>query len=473
MASLRVGLVFSFTVLLAACGDRQSASLDELTAAGYSLNVAEYHRAAREGDVAALALFLKAGVRPDIQNLLGETALYHAAAAGKLEAVEWLIAKGSNVSQRTASGVGLLHAAVESGSPRVVEVLMKTGLQPQSHDPLLVLSAKLGHLELCQMLLELCLTQLDESFLEAAAAGRVAVADYLLKRGANAFASRPPDGLTALMLAAQNNHDRMVEYLLANGANRFALDAEGRCAYAFAASARAERCVTLLASPVTLDERDLGLVQDGGGGDGLREVKLGTGAEAQPVEPAEGGVKPLAAIAQVLGPADAGQDVVSRLRLRTVREAMAPLMIGAIGPDKVTMLLLGSGGVAELAADSEVGDTGWRLVRVNRAPEDEDAAVLPLWMYPHVELKHAASGLLRMGLVAVPVRAGESRALLAMEGRSGSFEARVGDRVHLDGALQRPWVVVRISPASVSMENGGQARHIGPHGTVADDPTVR
>ncbi len=473
LARARGCLALMMALLLSACGDRQATSLAELAGAGYALNVAEYHRAAREGDVKALALFLKAGVKPDIQNRRGETALFHAAGAGKLEVVEWLMAQGCNVQQRTTDGTGVLHAAVEGGSSGVVEMLMKAGLQPESRDPLLVLSARLGHLELCQMLLRHCRSQLDEAFLEAAASGRTAVVDYLLKQGADPFASRSPDGLTALMLAAQQNQDRMVDYLLANGANRFAQDAEGRCAYAFAASAGAERCASLLATPVTLDERDLGLVEDGQQASALREVQMGAAADSRPAETSDNAVKPLADMAKSLGPADAGQDVLARLRLRSVREAMAPLMISAIGEEKVSVLLLGSGGTTELAPGSEVAGTGWRLLAVNRAPANSQEAVLPPWMYPHVELRHATTGLRRIGLTAVPIRAGETRALLEMQGRSGSFEARVGDKVHLNGALQPPWQVVSISPASVGVENGGHFRQIGPQGVLTSKAADR
>lgn len=466
VANIRKWLPMICLIALPGCGDRQAASLDELADEGYALSVAEFHRAASTGDMAALERFQKAGVRLDIRDREGETALHHAAAAGKEDAVDWLIAQGCNVRNRSASNESILHAAVSGGNARVVESLMNAGLQPENSDPLLVLSARLGHLELCQMLLDHCRTQLDDAFLEAAAAGRMAVTDYLLKQGANAFATRPPASTTALMLAAQNDHQRMVEYLMQNGANRFALDAEGRCAYRVAASAGASQCLPLLAAPVSLEERDLGLIEDKAGGEGLSEVKMDTGAGTSADSPAEGGVKPLALLPKMLGPADAGTDVIARMRLRTVREAMAPLMIAQIGPEKATLLLLASGGSVDLGPDSEVGTTGWRLVRFHPAPADDSKTTLPAWMYPHIELQHGISGQRRIGLVAVPVRAGESRALLEMEARSGGFEARVGDKVHLSGALQAPWEVVAISPARVSLTCNGETRHIGPHGPL-------
>lgn len=462
--------VMACLILLTSCGDRQAASLEELAEDGYTLSVAEYHRAASGGDVNALERFVKAGVRVDIRDREGETALHHAAAAGKEEAVAWLLAQGCNLQNRSKSNESILHAAVTGGNGRVVESLMKAGVQPDNNDPLLVLGARLGHLELCQMLLETCRPQLNEAFLEAAASGRMAVTDFLLKQGANAFATRPPNGVTALMLAAQNNHQRMVEYLLQNGANRFALDAEGRCAYRFASSAGAADCVAILAAKVSLEERDLGLVEDKSTGQLLSEVKIDTGSGPLSDEPIEGGVKPLALLPKLLGPADTGTDVISRLRLRTVREAMAPLMIAQIQPEKATLLLLASGGSLDVGPDSAVGETGWRLVRFHLAPEDMAKATLPAWMYPHVELQHVASRQRRIGLVAVPVRAGESRALLMMEARKGGFEARVGDKIHLTGALQEPWEVVSISPASIKLTCKGETRLIGPHGAIGSDP---
>jgi hypothetical protein len=453
---------------LLSCGDRQSDSLSALATAGYSLDIQDYHRAAKSGDVEALRLFIQAGVRLDLRDAAGCTALFHAAHAAKEDAVGWLLGQGASVQVSGSGGSSVLHAAVTGGSARVVEELLRAGARPAANESLLTLAARLGHLEVCQMLLTEPGAALDEAFLEAVAAGRMAVTDYLLKRGADAFATRLPDGISALMLAAQNDHQVLLKYLLQNGANRFALDAEGRCAYRFAASAAAANCEPLLAQPVTLAERELGLVLDPTADSNLREVTMTAGIQAAASAGSDAGVRALSALPATLGPADLGTDVMARLRLLTVREAMAPVLVAAIQEQTATVLMLASGGSATVAAGQVIDHTGWRLLTVHQRPSDPERRVLPEWMYPHVELEHLASRARRIGLIAVPVRAGETCAMLGLEGRRGAFEARVGDKLHLTGALQTPWSVVAMSPAAVTFELSGRKVMIGPHGVVSE-----
>lgn len=438
-------------LLLVGCRDRQSESLVGLAQAGYSLSVGEFHRAAQEGDVAAMELFLNAGTRLDIRGERGETALTLAARGGRAAAVDWLIRKSVALTIRNQSGEGVMIAAVMGGSAQVLDLFLRAGVVVDDNDKLLVLAAKQGHLELCQMLLTKCGSQMDQAFLAAAGAGQVAVADYLLRNGADPFILSPGDGATALMLAAQGNHRRMAEFLLQNGANRFALDSGGRCAFELAASAGAKDCVELLGEEVNLAERELGLVEDVHAASVLQEVRMVAGSEAGPEESLEVGVKPFAMMSRLLGPADAGTDMVLRLRLKTVREAMAPFLLSRVDEGGGGFLLLAAGEATDVQVGGQIGTTGWKLVR--SAPTASTAAIgtLPKWMYPNVELEHMESGRRRLALVAVPTRSGEARALMEMQGRKGAFEARAGDKLHLDGPLQAPWEVLWISPAGVEM----------------------
>ena len=433
--------------LATGCKDRQAESLDGLSKAGYSLSVAEFHKAASAGEVAALELCLKAGVRLDLPGENGETALTLAARCGKPAAVEWLIAKGASLTVRNRSGEGVMTASVMGGSAEVLGQFVRAGVALDDKDQLLVLAAKRGHLELCQMLLSKSGIQLDQAFLAAAGAGQVAVADYLLRNGADLFVLSSGDESTALMLAAQGNHRSMIEYLLQNGANRFALDAADRCAWQLAASTGAKESLAVLGAEVSLAERELGLVE--GSEAALQEVRMG--GEVRTEESLEVGVKPFAMMSRLLGPADAGADMVMKLRLKTVREAMASFLVSRVDEAGAGFLLLATGEAMEVKAGESVGKSGWKLVRSALQPAADAPGALPKWMYPHVVVEHPASGRRRLALVAVPVRSGEVRALLEMEGRKGTFEARVGDKLHLDGPLQSPWEVLWMSPAGVEM----------------------
>jgi hypothetical protein len=115
---------------------------DEITDAHY----ATLHRAAEQGDVAALALLLDCGFDPNRgEGEMGKTALHSAAMAGRLDAVRLLLARGASPAARDRefNGQPLVWAAEGSRSHRdragdyadVGRLLLDAGSPTEWHQP--------------------------------------------------------------------------------------------------------------------------------------------------------------------------------------------------------------------------------------------------------------------------------------------------------------------------------------------------
>jgi ankyrin repeat protein len=85
-------------------------------------------RAAAEGHLAAIALLLRAGARPDAKDADGVTALVWAAVGGHADVASALIAAGADVNwQGGYHNSTALHAAATHGRASVVRVLLAAG----------------------------------------------------------------------------------------------------------------------------------------------------------------------------------------------------------------------------------------------------------------------------------------------------------------------------------------------------------
>ena len=88
----------------------------------------DVHRAAREGDLAALERRLQEGTDPDARDVAGRTPLLEAVAAGRLDAMRLLLSpRGAAVNVAASSGRTPLIEAAEHGRAEAARLLIDAG----------------------------------------------------------------------------------------------------------------------------------------------------------------------------------------------------------------------------------------------------------------------------------------------------------------------------------------------------------
>jgi ankyrin repeat protein len=97
--------------------------------------ISEFIRAAGQGDIATMDLFLAAGECIDVQDpSTGWTALMAAIHGGRLEAVRYLLAYGAQVNVRDVNGCTALMCAGHCGDCDVVQALLAAGADREARN---------------------------------------------------------------------------------------------------------------------------------------------------------------------------------------------------------------------------------------------------------------------------------------------------------------------------------------------------
>lgn len=387
--SLAIGH-FSFVIvlglLLVACGDPQAEALKQLSTKGYSLSLAEFHRAARAGEVDCVRWFVQAGMEPDLMDAAGKTALEVAVSAGQAGVVEALLLSGAALPE--AKGHALLVAGVKAGSKEVVELLLEHGLRPvpgEQPSPL-VLAAGAKLVAVVEALLPFCPEVVQEGIFAAAASGDVAVLSKLVRAGGSLWAV-DAQRRTPLIIAAANGQAAAVDLMLASGVDTLCLDAEQRCALEHAVQAGHEGIAGKL-SVITLQDDEVT--------DPLEAASLRTRGNA----------------AEVL---ELGRLIYVRPRL----EPLPFLLERMEGRQSVLRLLLENRQVI-LAEGADIPGTAWRVGAVKTVPPFSGLVVQSVsgtgacWLLPQ---RAAGQGL----LVAVVRDAADGHLYLAKVGDAFSI----------------------------------------------------
>jgi ankyrin repeat protein len=230
--------------------------------------------ASAHGHTEIVRLLLEFGAEMELEHPEGVTPLMYAAAGGFAETVSLLLEKDShaqtNINKKHKQGGTALMEAVTIGSSSVVELLLKHGADAFVVDnegvTSLMSAASQGHTEICRLLIGkgLSVNTVAKSggtaLMFAASGGHSNTTQLLLESGAdvNIVVQATPeyietvakaiaegkeevephkDGVTALMLAAQNGHYSVVELLLSQSpvpVEVLAQDEEGMSALIYA-----------------------------------------------------------------------------------------------------------------------------------------------------------------------------------------------------------------------------------------------
>lgn len=92
------------------------------------------HRAAAEGDIAALEAGIQEGENIDATDRRGMTPLHKAAANGQVKAVEILLAKGADPELKDRDGRNVLKLAKDEGQDAVVEFIKEWNSRKEEDD---------------------------------------------------------------------------------------------------------------------------------------------------------------------------------------------------------------------------------------------------------------------------------------------------------------------------------------------------
>ena len=203
-------------------------------------------RAAASGQAELVALFLERGAAIDATSIDGSTALYQAAETGRLPIVRQLVEGGANFRLPGRTGITPLAAAAYMGSEPIVELLIEKGADPNAVDntqkTAIVYAAGKGFSGIVRLLLDhgvdvnaryghdlTALMWTAGYTAEAGVNDVVKVLTLLVERGAR-LDDQDDRGRTALMIAAELNHEAAVDLLLGRGADKTLRDKQGKTA---------------------------------------------------------------------------------------------------------------------------------------------------------------------------------------------------------------------------------------------------
>ncbi|CAA2137906.1 quinoprotein dehydrogenase-associated putative ABC transporter substrate-binding protein [Hyphomicrobium sp. ghe19] len=175
-----------------------------------------------------MQVLLDAGAKPDATDSDDMTALEHAINVNHVPSIELLAKHGADIEKGTEKGYTALEVALSNGNFFAAKALMDAGAKvnvaggPEKVTPLMV-----------------CATQLQpQQRLNQLARGPtpLALAEELIKKGADVNAASA-DGVTALMIAAAQNNAPMIGLLLRSGADPKKKSSAGKTAIDIASDA--------------------------------------------------------------------------------------------------------------------------------------------------------------------------------------------------------------------------------------------
>lgn len=155
-----------------------------------------FGRAVEEGDTNAVELFLAAGMKPDVKDAAGRTALINAASRGSNNISQKLLSKGADINARDNTGSTALMQSALGGHKETTKVLLENRADVNLTD-----------------------NNGQTALIYAAAQGRAEIVRMLLNNGAR-LDVKDSRGRDALAWAENNDHSDVVDLLKKAGAKR-------------------------------------------------------------------------------------------------------------------------------------------------------------------------------------------------------------------------------------------------------------
>ena len=397
-----LGLLWMVAALLmTGCGDAQSRAMKELKKKGYALELADFFKAAAAGDLAAMPVFLNAGMAADVRDGKGESALLHAIRSGQPSVVAFLLKEGVKLDGQALGAGELLRAAIRSKSEPTVALLLEKGItvpEAQGQESgLLTLAASVGADAIVTRLLPHVGEEKDAALLAAAASGDVTTVDVLLQAGASVFYRDPNTADTALHRAAAAGQAEVAGFLHRSGSNRYALNAGGQAALDLAIQSGHEAVASILSAAPLSDELEKG---------GKLRAMM-----------ADKAVIDLRS--RILWQ---GRKLGELMSLRAVRQRRAPFALESISDGRAVFSKGAAGGEPRALGAGDLLE-GFVIEQFRAYPAEASRNGTP-----GVVLRARIAGHLVLAAPGVTVRAGELCGLIELNGDDVCYEAHVGDK---------------------------------------------
>ena len=492
-AALAISLAGFFS-----CRKPADAVKSDLSEAGYQLTTADWFRATRANDLAALKKFVAAGFAPDTRDETGDTALHAAAFAGAKDSADFLLDRGLGIDLRGASDRSPLMAAIAGDRTAMVRWLLRQGADPAIKDKdgflPLMFAVREGKSGAVEELAPYNRENLDSAVLLAALLGRTDVIDVLTNYGASVYA-RMEDGRSPLMIAAENGHAESVKLLLDIGASRLATDAAGHTAADLATAAGHPEIAVLihreplpeelaLESPAEVT-RSLEAFVDGASTDSELSAAVdesrstATRTSRSPARPIQGETLSAAATAASTPPekpasshpkavASDGPLRLPPLVMRHYREREVPIQVRSVTGETATLNIIGAGTrEVKVHPGEKVPGSNLVVVRVQRRMENSKVTLGKPAEISVVEVRDSNTGITREWISGVPSNAHDPVALIEDAATGQRYTATPGQR--FKSADGTEFIISDVRPNQIVIQGaaGGAVQTIplrGPRG---------
>ncbi|MEO0016962.1 MAG: hypothetical protein RLZZ522_245 [Verrucomicrobiota bacterium] len=457
---------------LGACKKPADGAKSALREAGYQATAADWLRASREDNVAALKKFVAAGFAVDTRDGAGGGALHEAARAGAENAADYLLGRGLAVDVRGAAERTPLMVAAIANRQRMVRWLLRQGAAPRlkDHDgysPLMLAVRENSTKAVGEIAIHVR-EDLDAALLAAALDGQAEMIDVLTQYGASVYAHMD-DGRTPLMLAAQGGHAAAVKMLMELGCSRFTATEDGSTAADYARTEGHPEIAELILKHSAADAFSLeSPTQIASAMDAYVEAVAAAIPDAAMDAPAVSDAEyssarhrprgpratPVALDGSTLASTPSAPAAASPLPLvmRHYREREMPLQVVTVADDSATLRLAGATPRAvKLRVGETVPGSTLMVVSVKRrmaTTKDNDGRLSDVSV---VVVKDTNTGASRSLIAGVPASAHDPVALVEDATSGQRYTARPGQRFF--GGDGAEYLINDVGPNQIVIEN--------------------